>query len=154
MKLKLALLLTIAAAFFSFGVPAQAGTVSIVPQTPIYTGGNGTGYWLAYSNTDINDSNYYQVESWSYVWAEGNRYRDGAALDSGSDQNMWHGSNYAVGAYQHIYAGSCPYPGFHWFGSQTLYRTRQFISALGQWTSWTAWAWTPVSGGVYAQVCL
>lgn len=152
---KLILLLAVLAALCcSVGTGAALATPNYPWScTQFYQGGDGTGRW--YTGCEhLYQGQLFQIRSYSYILVDGSYYRDSAsALDIKSEETC--SDDYCqTFYYMHNTPSSCPYPGFHTFKMQQWWQYRQWVAALGQWTSWSAQTATAPTAGQYAQVCL
>lgn len=181
-RVLLLLMLSTVAALGLASAAQAAGTVTINPSVPSYTGGDGTGQWrdhwtMTSSGFGPNTGDPYysiQVQSQTFLyvgdtgasyWQSGepkcstyycrstNDY-DWNRADLGDGFAMGQGTWEMDGTTMNIAAGACPYSGFHWFGAVVLYRYRIKPDGSTTFGAWTAWQWSPVSAGQYAQVCL
>jgi hypothetical protein len=151
-KILLGLALVASLAF----APAASASIDISPNaTPTYSGGDGTGTWT--SSITITESAPqvpYQVEVYFYLWADGYLYGSSNNAFYLNDRTVVGSLNSSGNPTMANTPSNCPYPGFHWFGEQVLYRYRQFDTVHNVWFAWINWKWSAVGPGVYGQACL
>jgi hypothetical protein len=161
MKIKIALLLAVLAAFFVMGGMAEANTFVMTAQVPTFAGGSGTGIWSAHYKLVVTGSQQFQIEVKSYIKCNdtdcgANRSISGYdGPGTVSDVTLAGDSTYFFGAEVYGFvAPTCPFPGFHDFYNLPDWRSRQWVSSLGQWTAWTSFVNAVPNPIVNAQVCL
>lgn len=159
------LLLAVTAVLATAGV-AQAFNVTVTPISvpPVYNGGSGTGYWVGsydvtpnnnYQNWQVRVAAYLIVDSTYIYRSTGYPYYDRTAdgWDGGSEVNYQPGTprhfNQAMMAQD---PSSCPYHGYHWFGTIVYYEFKYLNG--GSWSAWSSPAYSAAGPGVYAQVCV
>jgi hypothetical protein len=109
----------------------------------------------------VSGSQQFQIESKAYIeCADTNcgMNRSISGYDGpGSISDVTFNGNatydFTYGVYGFI-APTCPFPGFNEFFNYVEWRQRQWVAALGQWTSWSSFTEPIDPPSVYAQVCI